>query len=439
MVEAQSRVLRLVLLLLPALLAPPALCMPEGDAPASYAGAQLLRVNASTPDHKDTLKRLEESGAVELWSGIVSHKKTVDVLVKPDKEQEVKQKLRKVRAEYAIVINNLQDAIQNENPVISEEEMLLLEGRKGHRMTWHSYHRISDLHGYLDFLAQTYPQLCSVITIGNSVEGRPLKVLKISPPGSTGQKAIWIDGGIHAREWISPASVSFALKELVENFEAHFHGQESTLGSMDWYFLPIANPDGYEHTHSRDRLWRKNRLDAHKGSCAGTDLNRNFGYRWGGQGSSRDPCREIYAGRSAFSEPESAAISNFVKSKASIMKAYVTFHSYGQYILYPWGYDRKVPPDYRDLNRVGQKMAQAIRAVGGSSYTVGSSATTLYPASGGSDDWAKGSAKIKYTYTVELRDTGRYGFILPAEYITPTGKEALAAIKVVAEAASQEP
>lgn len=77
-----------------------------------------------------------------------------------------------------------------------------------------------------------------------------------------------------------------------------------------------------------------------------------------------------------------------------------------------------------------------MKKAGGSAsvYTVGNSATTLYPSSGGSDDWAKALLKLKYAYTIELRDTGRYGFILPARYIIPTAKEALAAVEVVAEA-----
>lgn len=67
-------------------------------------------------------------------------------------------------------------------------------------------------------------------------------------------------------------------------------------------------------------------------------------------------------------------------------------------------------------------------------YTVGNSATTLYAASGGADDWAKAMLKIKYTYTIELRDRGRNGFVLPARYIIPTAKEALAAVRVITEA-----
>ncbi|PNF39401.1 Carboxypeptidase B [Cryptotermes secundus] len=326
---------------------------------------------------------------------------------------------------FNVVIDNLQAAIDTENPTMTLEEMEELEGRKGHRMTWQSYHRLADIHGYLDYLAQTYPQLVSLQTIGSSVEGRPLKVLKISS-GSPGRPAIWIDGGIHAREWISPASVTYIINELTENQEAH--GEH--VKSVDWYILPVLNPDGYEYSHRVDRLWRKNRQVS--GHCAGTDLNRNFGYKWGGAGSSKEPCKEIYAGSRPFSEPESAAVSNFIQSHAGSMKAYVSFHSYGQYILHPWGYVRGYPPDHADLSRVGHKIANAMYQAGGASYTVGGAAATLYPASGGSDDWAKGAAGIKYSYTIELRDRGFFGFILPVQYILPTAREALAAVKTLA-------
>ena len=82
-------------------------------------------------------------------------------------------------------------------------------------------------------------------------------------------------------------------------------------------------------------------------------------------------------------------------------------------------------------------MAAAMRSAGGSNsmFTVGNSATTLYAASGGADDWAKAHVKIKYTYTIELRDRGQHGFVLPAKFIIPTAEEALAAVKVVTQAA----
>ncbi|XP_026675212.1 carboxypeptidase B-like [Ceratina calcarata] len=397
------------------------------DAKISYDGAQVWRVQALVEGQKDLVSNVtmdfQEAGLLSLWVG---NESTVDVMVRSEEIPRVSRYLKQKDLRYQVVIDNLQKAIDEENPLLSVEEMEELEGRKGHRMEWTTYHRLEDIHGYLDYLAQTFPDVCSVVSIGNSVEGRPLKVIRISN-GKQNAPALWIDGGIHAREWISPATVTYIINHLVENSESL---------DADYYILPVANPDGYEYTFTRDRLWRKNRKRAVGSMCTGVDLNRNFGYRWGGMGTSKDPCREIYAGSGPFSEPETNAIRNFFEASAANFKAYLTFHSYGQYILYPWGYDKRVPPDYADLESVGREVAVSMRKAdsASSSYTVGNSATTLYAAAGGSDDWAKAILKLKYAYTIELRDTGKFGFVLPSRYIIPTAKEALAAVMVVTEA-----
>ncbi|XP_060823918.1 carboxypeptidase B-like isoform X2 [Bombus pascuorum] len=396
------------------------------DAKVTYDGAQVWRIQASETQ-KDLVANVtmdcQEAGLLSLWVG---NDTAVDVMVRSEEISRVSRYLKQKDLQYQVVIEDLQKAIDEENPSLSQEEMDELEGRKGHRMEWTSYHRLEDIHGYLDYLAETFPDVCSVVSIGNSVEGRPLKVLRISN-GKADAPALWIDGGIHAREWISPAAVTYIINHLVENSEDL---------EADYYILPVVNPDGYEHTFTRDRLWRKNRRRSVGSLCTGVDLNRNFGYRWGGLGTSKDPCREIYAGSGPFSEPETNAIRYFFEASAANFKAYLTFHSYGQYILYPWGYDKRVPPDYADLENVGRQVAAAMKKAGGANsvYTVGNSATTLYAASGGSDDWAKAILKMKYTYTIELKDTGKYGFVLPAHYIIPTAKEALAAVMVVTEA-----
>ncbi|XP_012340528.1 carboxypeptidase B-like isoform X2 [Apis florea] len=393
------------------------------DEKVTYDGAQVWRVEG----HKDVVSNVtmdfQEAGLLSLWAG---NDTAVDVMIRSEEIARVSRYLKQKDLNYRIVIEDLQKAIDEENPSLSEQEVEELQGRKGHRMEWTSYHRLEDIHGYLDYLADTFPDVCSVVTIGHSVEGRPLKVIRISN-GKSNSPALWIDGGIHAREWISPASVTYVINHLVENSE--------TL-EADYYILPVVNPDGYEYTFTKDRLWRKNRKRSVGSLCTGVDLNRNFGYRWGGLGTSKDPCREIYGGSGPFSEPETNAIRYFFEASAANFKAYLTFHSYGQYILYPWGYDKRVPPDYADLDRVGRQVSTAMKKADGakSAYTVGNSATTLYAASGGSDDWAKAILKMKYTYTIELRDTGKYGFVLPARYIVPTAKEALAAVMVVTEA-----
>lgn len=365
----------------------------------------------------EVLSRLKDDKDIAMWGGNLT---CVDFMVRSQSLDKVKKIFTESDMSYEVIINDLQRAIDEENPSDLEE----LDNRKGYRLTWQAYHRLNDIHEYLDYLAGTYPQICTVQTIGNSVQGRPIKLLKISN-GKSGNKAVWMDGGIHAREWISPATVTYIISQIVENYD-----NDPLLKNVDWYVAPLLNPDGYEYSHTVDRLWRKNR--ARGGFCQGVDLNRNFGFHWGERGSSPQPCMETYRGTGPFSEPETASIQRFItQHKGANWKAYLSFHSYGQYILYPWGFNQALPQDYLDLDRLGRLAVSAIQQAGGPAYTLGSSGRTLYPAAGGSDDWAKGVMGIKYAYTIELRDNGRFGFVLPASYINPTAKEAYAAIRAI--------
>ena len=98
---------------------------------------------------------------------------------------------------------------------------------------------------YLDCLTAKYSEICEIIDIGNSVEGRSIKVIKISQPSSDGaiKPAIWIDGGIHAREWISPSSVEYFVYQLVE--KSDLQENKRMIDNFDIYVAPILNPDGY--------------------------------------------------------------------------------------------------------------------------------------------------------------------------------------------------
>ncbi len=97
---------------------------------------------------------------------------------------------------------------------------------------------------YLTCLAARYPDRAHVFDIGTSVEVRALKVIKIGKPRSDGsvKPALMIDGGIHARKWISPSSVEYVIQQLVENYDAS--GNSNFVDNFDIYVLPILNPDG---------------------------------------------------------------------------------------------------------------------------------------------------------------------------------------------------
>ncbi|XP_064090694.1 carboxypeptidase B-like [Macrobrachium nipponense] len=280
-------------------------------------------------------------------------------------------------------------------------------------VTFSSYMSFSQVSSYLESLQGKYPNKVRVDEVGRSVENRPIYRVRITNNvGSNAEKkVVFIDGGIHAREWASPPAALYIIKKLIAN--------KKLTRKIEWQIIPMLNPDGYVYTWNQDRLWRKNRSPS--SVCVGVDLNRNFGYQWGGLGTSSNPCSNIYKGSSAFSEPESRALRDAMLPLDGRVQAYITFHAYGQYILYPWGYSTDVThPLTASMNRAGKAMAKQIERKNQATYDVGNSAEAFYPAAGASDDWASYALNVPYVYTIELRDTGSYGFTLPASQILST-------------------
>lgn len=109
-------------------------------------------------------------------------------------------------------------------------------------------------------------------------------------------------------------------------------------------------------------------------------------------GASSNECSDTYAGPEEFSEPETLAFSRFVDKYNDSIKLYLSVHSYGQYIIYPWSYTTVLPDDAEELDSVARAAASAIYDVQGTNYTVGNSVELLYYAAGCSDDWVKGAA-----------------------------------------------
>jgi len=389
----------------------------------TYAGHKVFRVQVTTEAELKRLALLEPS--YDFW--IEPRIGFVDIMARPDQHLELW--LRGYEYQYKVQIPDV-------GALIHEER---LTNRQGKAIDWTNYHNLETLHAFVDDIAAQYPDLASVISIGKSTENRDLKVIKIGREGAAENKpAMWIDAGIHAREWISPAITSWMINELLTNSNKY----EDILESIDFYILISANPDGYEWTHNPNgsRLWRKTRSDQNSAfGCKGVDPNRNFEHYWGGEGTSADKCSEIYKGPEPWSEPETKAMRDFILGSTNVnWQLYIALHSYAQMILTPWGYTYDLPEDYAELKSLGLEAAEALTAVHGTQYDVGSVTEILSPGAGGSDDWAKGLGGFKYSYTIEVRDTGRYGFILPANQIIPTAEETWEAVQVMARHIGQK-
>jgi murein tripeptide amidase MpaA len=291
------------------------------------------------------------------------------------------------------------------------------------------YHTHAEINAWLQSVQTTYSSFVSLINLGKSYEQRDILCVKIGTPSTSSPKnSLFIDAGIHAREWIAPSTAIYTISNLVNGYMTTY---KQLLDAIDIIVCPSVNPDGYEYSRLHNRMWRKTRTGPRQG-CYGTDPNRNWPFHWGGEGTSSSPCSDIYTGPSALSEPSCMALSQYLQANKDTIKGYLTMHSYGQDFLVPYGYSVPTvyPPDYNELLALANQMASVLQGVHGTRYTVENSAS-LYAAAGASDDWSK-SIGIKWVYTIELRDTGNNGFTLPASQIIPTGEETLPAVIVMA-------
>lgn len=293
-----------------------------------------------------------------------------------------------------------------------------------------TYLRYSEILAQYEAWRQQFPGMVTRTQIGTSWEGRPIWAYRVfnqaisevqDPP-----KSVLLIGGTHAREWISPAVGMALFRNLITMFlQAETALSAKLTDTTGIYVVPVMNPDGYEYCWNTYRMWRKNRRN--NGGSYGVDLNRNYGWMWGGAGSSGIPSSDIYRGPSAFSEPENQAVRDFAATLPDL-QAMIDLHSYGQQIAYAWSYTTAPPPDAAWMNTLGQAYRTGILATTGVPYEVGQGSIIVYVASGASKDFFYGTYGAA-SYTIEMRDTGQFGFLLPESQILPTQNEMWGGLK----------
>ncbi|XP_021231482.1 carboxypeptidase B2 [Numida meleagris] len=391
---------------------------------------EVLWAFPKTDKQAEDLQNLLNTSEIILWQPVVvdniQKDQEVHFYVNASSTNRIKADLRQLTISHKVLLRDVQGLIEKQtlNDTVNP---------RSSSSYYENYHSMTEIYHWMEETVRVHSDLLEKIYIGSSYEKRPLYVLKLSKRRETPKSAIWIDCGIHAREWISPA---FCLWFIGHAIHLRERDQIMTelLENFDFYVMPVMNVDGYEYTWSKpsNRLWRKSRSSHSNSGCIGTDMNRNFDARWCGRGASRNECYETYCGPYPESEPEVKAVARFIRDHKDIIKAYITMHSYSQLVLFPYSYTMDKSKDHDELESLAKKAAYAIRRTTKEIYKPGPGAQTIYLAPGGSDDWAY-DLGIKYSFTIELRDTGTYGFLLPSAQIRPTCREALSAVKEIAQ------
>ncbi|WP_196444661.1 M14 family metallopeptidase [Planomonospora sp. ID67723] len=202
--------------------------------------------------------------------------------------------------------------------------------------------------------ANAKPEIAKVVDFGTTVKGQRLTAIKLTKNARKlrdgSRKATLYLAAQHAREWITPEMVRRLLLHYLNGYGTD---PEITklVDTTELWFVPVANPDGYDHSFTEgNRLWRKNLRDndgdGQTTSADGVDLNRNFGYKWGydNEGSSPNPVSLTYRGPSAQSEPETRALDDLTRR---VRFTYLmNYHSAAQLLLYGIGWQQATPsPD----------------------------------------------------------------------------------------------
>lgn len=294
--------------------------------------------------------------------------------------------------------------------------------------TWDSgYHDPGELLTILEATEIAYPSLVSIFSIGKSAEGRDIWAAKVSDNVAVdeGEPEVLVDALHHASEHLGVEQALYLLRTLTADYATDPYVHRLVDERVIWIIFAV-NPDGWVYDLSGHpyNSWRKNRQPNANDPNLGTDLNRNYSYKWAfADGGNDITWSGTYWGPYSFSAPESKAVADFVQSRAKDgkqrIRTHVTIHTHGELILYPFAYTyAHLPPDMRpDDYSVFLSMAAKMSSMNGYGYEQSS---LLFPSDGDEIDWMYGTYGI-FSFTFELYPTaaqaGRGIVYVPDEVI----------------------
>jgi murein tripeptide amidase MpaA len=275
------------------------------------------------------------------------------------------------------------------------------------------YHTFTEMRQVLQETAAAHPDITRLTDIGTSFAGRKLWLLRITDQPDVdepNEPEVLVTGLTHAREHLTVEQALALIRWLTDGYGSDQQVTNLVDHRVIWV-IPMLNPDGgeWDIRYGKYHRWRKNRQPTPGSAAVGTDLNRNYGYRWDCCGGSSDSPRSLlYHGPAPWSAPETSQERDFIKSRriagTQRIELILNLHTAGEKILFPYGYTtRAYPPDMIRRDRRAMKaLANGIAARNGYSVT---QAARWYITDGTANDWAYGAQRI-LSLTMELYPSG---------------------------------
>ena len=331
------------------------------------------------------------------------------------------------------------------------------------KYNYQAFHSLDENLQWLEDTLERFPKFTTRVNFGKSYQGRPIVGLKISANITTkSSKVLFINTGMHAREWAGPSQMINLVQEILtlleESSSSSRYHFKTLLSEIDLIALPHMNPDGYQYSWTTDRVWRRTRSDNKPViEQIGVDPSRNFPVVWDrsdidpytdpNESSRFDP--NNYRGPSPASENCVEAFIDYFKNE--IIKsyqdiAYIDVHCCAQSIFYPFGYqandqitDEKNQRNFQVLEKISKKMADAAEKSSKKFFSHGPTYQIYGPVTGTSMDYVYDKLKVTCVFTIEMRTPETYDetdhtytrFVFEAREIPEYSAEMLAMYRVL--------
>lgn len=247
-----------------------------------------------------------------------------------------------------------------------------------------------EIDAFLIATHEKYPSITSIETVGQTLEGKTIKAIKITANAqeANNRASILFNGMHHAREIMTTEVTTDIIRYLTENY-GRDEKVSTWVNTTNIYIIPIVNIDGNKKVWSSDNMWRKNTRGGF-----GVDINRNYPTNWGAcNGSSGWKSSQTYRGESAGSEPETQAMMSYVSKIKPVFN--ISYHSYSELVIYPMGCQGQRTSNREIVEGIGQEMGRIL------DYTAGTSWETLYSVDGSDIDWMYAEEQV-IPYVIEV-------------------------------------